>query len=122
MNGISIPSVKVEHDSAVDMMRIKSEPGSVASASPLSDDELDDDTGEIDLMHAQNVHLMRLPTWLWENWASMADDEEIRLGTVRVESIGRDSKAVGAQKVVLSPVRCLTWETGLGLRSYIPLR
>lgn len=100
MNGVDIPSVKVEDQDAGLPSRIKSEPASVdASPSALSDDDIYEDTGDLDFSNIQKVYLMRLPAWLWENWSSIDEDEPIELGTVRVEDIGPDSNGEPKQKV-----------------------
>lgn len=97
MNGASIPAVKVEHD---DDGRVKSEPDSaMGSPSMMSDDDIYEDTGDLDFSPSQVVWLMRLPNWLWENWASIDDDERIELGTVRVEDLGEDANGESRQKV-----------------------
>ncbi|KAI9746846.1 MAG: hypothetical protein M1815_004961 [Lichina confinis] len=98
MTGAKIPSVKVDLDES----RIKSEPGSLgASPAALSDDDIYEDTGDLDFSQAQIVWLMRLPPSLWQNWASLDDDERIELGTVRVEDLGQDAKGDSKQKMTL---------------------
>lgn len=58
-------------------------------------DDLYEDTGDLDMTHAtQDVWLSRVPRPLWENWAHLDEDEEIQVGTVRIEGTPRDIKRV----------------------------
>lgn len=87
----SIPSVKLEagHISFDgDEARIKQDPDlSGASPAALSDDDIYEDAGDLDFNSAQQaVWLTRLPKFLWENWSKFDDDEEIQLGTIRIET------------------------------------
>ena len=104
-NGMNIPTVKVEHDDGSSpgvQPRVKTEPDSVgASPSALNDEDIYEDTGELDFSNSQNMYLLRLPKWLWENWSQIDDDEQIQLGTVRVEDLGQDKNGVHNQKVCL---------------------
>jgi len=78
-----IPTIKVDPDTKDD------------SADILSDDDIYEDTGDLDFTNAaQDVWLMRLPRMLWENWSRMDDDEEIQIGTVRVEGGPTEIKRV----------------------------
>ncbi len=90
MNGASIPSVKIEsaHASFNDeVQRTKVEPDLTGvSPAALSDDDLYEDAGDLDFNSAQQgVWLARVPKFLWDNWSKVDDDEEIQLGTVRLE-------------------------------------
>ncbi|KZF23855.1 hypothetical protein L228DRAFT_246706 [Xylona heveae TC161] len=67
--------------------RIKPDPDS-AEQSPVAfeDEDIYEDAGDLDFSHAGNpVWLMRIPKILWENWSNIGDDEEIQIGTVRLE-------------------------------------
>ena len=91
LNGASIPSVKLEGDHISfngDEPRIKQDPDVIgASPAALSDDDIYEDAGDLDFSSAQqSVWLTRLPKFLWENWSKIDDDEEIELGTIRIES------------------------------------
>lgn len=91
-NGANIPTVKLEADRIAfdgDEPRIKQDPDLIgASPAALSDDDIYEDAGDLDFGSAhQAVWLTRLPKFLWENWSKIDDDEEIQLGTIRVESI-----------------------------------
>ncbi|CCX32913.1 transcription initiation factor IIF, beta subunit-domain-containing protein [Pyronema domesticum] len=75
---------------------IKQEPGvshikSENSQSPASafndDDELYEDAGDLDILAGQRaVWLVKLPQFLAERWKDIDEDEEIVLGTVRVDN------------------------------------
>ncbi|KAJ5765724.1 hypothetical protein N7520_005283 [Penicillium odoratum] len=61
----------------------------------MDDDDLYEETGDLDFTLAnQNVWLSRLPRQLWENWAQIDDDEEIEIGTMRIEGDPSDLKRV----------------------------
>ena len=91
LNGASRPSVKLEADHIsfnVDESRVKQDPDLIGtSPAALSDDDIYEDAGDLDFNSAhQGVWLTRLPKFLWENWSKIDDDEEIQLGTIRIES------------------------------------
>jgi transcription initiation factor TFIIF subunit beta len=85
---------------------IKQEPGAAPFIKPdpdskegpagaLSDDDLYEDAGDLDFSQAgQSVWLTRIPTDLWKHWSQLDDDEEIQIGTVRVEGDAHDIKRV----------------------------
>lgn len=74
---------------------IKPDPDSKEGLAGLSDDDLYEDTGDLDFTQAgQNVWLTRIPTDLWKHWSQLDDDEEIQIGTVRVEGEAHDIKRV----------------------------
>ncbi|KAI9787375.1 MAG: hypothetical protein M1816_007508 [Peltula sp. TS41687] len=103
-NGMNIPTVKVEHDdgSLGTQPGIKTEPDSVgASPSSFNDEDIYEDTGELDFSNSQQMYLMKLPKWLWENWSQIDEDERIQLGTVRVEKLGLDKNGERKQKFTL---------------------
>ena len=76
--------------------KIKLESGSPrASPGAQTDEDLYEDAGDIDFSGAiQGIYLTRIPRFLWENWSKIDDDQEIRLGTVRIEENGGDVKRV----------------------------
>ncbi|KAL8772331.1 MAG: hypothetical protein Q9209_002543 [Squamulea sp. 1 TL-2023] len=81
---------------------IKLEPPS-AAASPAahSDDDIYEDAGDLDFSRAvQGLYLARIPKYLWEAWSTLDDDEEIQIGTVRVEGGLEDVKRMS---LLLSP-------------------
>lgn len=74
---------------------IKPDPDSKEGLAGLSDDDLYEDTGDLDFTQAgQNVWLTRIPTDLWKHWSQLDDDEEIQIGTVRVEGEAHDIKRI----------------------------
>jgi transcription initiation factor TFIIF subunit beta len=61
----------------------------------LSDEDIYEDAGDLDFsLSSQNVWLTRIPKTLWEHWSTLDDDEEIQIGTVRVEGDATDTKRV----------------------------
>lgn len=65
----------------------------------LEDDDIYEDAGDLDFSaSAQNVWLTRLPQQLWDHWATTDenadDDEEIEIGTIRIEGDPGDMKRV----------------------------
>lgn len=66
---------------------IKPDPDA-AAPSPYMDDDDDiyEDAGDLDFTDAgQQLWMTRLPKTLWEVFNKLKDDEEIEIGTVRVE-------------------------------------
>ena len=83
LQGTGIPRVKLE---SVDQ-NIKPEPLD-DTPSPYVDDDEDmyEETGDLDFSQAQQqLWLSHIPKTLWEALANVNDDEEIEIGTVRVE-------------------------------------
>ena len=112
-NATDQPPIKAEPDrmsSGIAEPQIKVDPDSIgASPMAMSEDDIYEDAGDLDFSHYdQNVYLMRLPKYLWENWANIGDDEQIKLGTLRVENVGQDE--IGQEK---SKVRLPLWLTCL---------
>ena len=66
---------------------VKPEPGlgdEVLGSVP--DEDIYEDAGDLDFSAGSRpVLLTRLPNFLWDSWNSLGEDEEIRIGTVRVE-------------------------------------
>jgi transcription initiation factor TFIIF subunit beta len=75
---------------------IKPDPDSKDSPSgALSDEDIYEDAGDLDFTQSgQRVWLTRIPTDLWKHWSQLDDDEEIQIGTVRVEGDAHDIKRV----------------------------
>lgn len=93
------PSVKAEPGSQLangEVAQVKSEPDQLgASPSAQSEEDLYEDAGDLDFAGTvQGLYLARIPKFLWECWSKLDDDEEIRLGTVRVEGGKDDAKRV----------------------------
>lgn len=52
----------------------------------LDDEDIYEDAGDLEFNtdpKFQAVYLARVPKYLWEAWAHLDDDAEIRIGTVR---------------------------------------
>ena len=85
MNGAGVPSIKLEDGGEPE---IKSEPH-VKGESPsgYSDDDGLDDAGDLDFskQHSGDIWLARLPKFLWENWDKLDDDQEVQIGSMRIE-------------------------------------
>ncbi|MCJ1464069.1 hypothetical protein MMC07_002681 [Pseudocyphellaria aurata] len=91
------PVVKTEPGSQVTkgkQPRIKQEADSVAaSPSAQSDEDIYEDAGDLDFGGStQGIYLTRIPKYLWETWSKLDDDDEIRIGTIRVEGSSEDPK------------------------------
>lgn len=90
---------------------VKQEPGATPFIKPdpdtkealsgaLSDEDIYEDAGDLDFSQAgQNVWLTRIPTDLWKHWSQLDDDEEIQIGTVRVEGEAHDIKRVRISEI-----------------------
>lgn len=66
---------------------IKPDPDSIgASPAPRTDDDLYEDAGDLEFAGSdQALYLTRLPKFLWERWSQLDDNQEVTIGTVRVE-------------------------------------
>ena len=95
MNGVTIPTVKVEQAPSPN---VKPEPGDAAPSPYMDEDDLyEEDAGDLDFSQAQQqLWLSHIPRSLWETWSSLSDDEEIEIGTIRVEGTETDPQRVGA--------------------------
>ena len=84
--GGAIPQVKIEHAPDVN---IKDENEDVDMPSPAyADDDPDgfEEAGDLDFSQAnQPLWLSHIPKSLWDALSNIQDDEEIDLGTIRVE-------------------------------------
>jgi transcription initiation factor TFIIF subunit beta len=59
------------------------------------DDLYEEDAGDLDFSQAQQqLWLSHIPRSLWETWSSINDDEEIEIGTIRVEGTETDPRRV----------------------------
>ncbi|KAL4969379.1 transcription factor IIF subunit TFG2 [Aspergillus stella-maris] len=87
-------SVKQEQDAS--SAYIKPDPDDKDTVlADLDDEDLYEDDGDLDMSNvASNLWLSRIPRSLWEHWSKLDDDEEIQIGTVRVEGPLDDPKRV----------------------------
>ncbi|KAL5336832.1 transcription initiation factor IIF, beta subunit-domain-containing protein [Aspergillus crustosus] len=61
----------------------------------IDDEDLYEDAGDLDFTNAeQSLWLSRIPRSLWEHWHNLDDDEEIQIGTIRIEGEPNDIKRV----------------------------
>lgn len=90
---------------------IKTEGGSPIKRDPdmyEMEDEEDryaDDDGELHMpapKQDMTVWLAKLPKWLWETWADLADDQEIEIGKLRIYDKKEEHIAQSKMKLVLS--------------------
>ncbi|KAI1081753.1 transcription initiation factor IIF, beta subunit-domain-containing protein [Whalleya microplaca] len=79
---------------------IKAEPDDGVGASPsvMSEDDIYEDAGDLDFydpsdISADAVYLTHVPKYLYDAWANLDDDAEIRIGTVRQWTEGEGDKA-----------------------------
>jgi transcription initiation factor TFIIF subunit beta len=93
MNGATIPTVKVERAPSP---HVKPEPGNTVPSPYMDEDDLyEEDPGDLDFSQAQQqLWLSHIPRSLWETWSSIGDDEEIDIGTIRVEGMETDPRRV----------------------------
>lgn len=80
---------------------IKPDPEAVPSASPLDDDDLYEDAGDLEFFDQYSdqgsfgqAYLARVPRDLWEAWDSLPDDAEIEVGTMRQWDVVRPDGTV----------------------------
>ena len=75
---------------------IKRDPdASTASPGAHSDEDIYEDAGDLDFTGSdQTIYLSRLPKFLWESWLHLDDDQEIKVGRVRIEGQPGDIKRV----------------------------
>ena len=85
--GSDVPSIKVENPTNDQRPHIKPEADSLgASPAGHTDDDVYEDAGDLEFAGAdQGLYLTRIPKFLWERWSQLDDNQEITIGTVRVE-------------------------------------
>lgn len=95
------PSVKLEaagikqEPPGLSSSEMKVEPGFKAEPGYADDDELYEDAGDLDVSNGDRaVWLVKLPQFLAERWKDIDEDEEIVLGTVKVDRNAPDQKTV----------------------------
>ena len=87
IQGAGVPGVKMDPDKKSGNSCIKTEPDLIAVAPALqTDEDIYEDAGDLDFAaSSQSLYLTRIPKMLWEHWSQLDDDQEILLGTVRME-------------------------------------
>ena len=82
--------------------RIKAEADDLASSPYLEEDDVYEDAGDLDFTNAQQqIWLNHIPASLWEALSTIADDDELDIGTIRMELQGSDTKRVKHNDVLL---------------------
>ena len=90
-----------QHLNGESSIKIEREPPG-APSSAQSDEDIYEDAGDLEFSDTfQGMYLARIPKFLWENWSQLENDEEIRLGTVRIEGGPEDVKRVGCELAFL---------------------
>ena len=94
--GIPIESELGGQHANGEKFKFKIEPDSPrASPGAQADEDLYEDAGDLDFSGAiQNIYLTRIPRYLWDDWSKLDNDQEIQIGTVRMEGTGGDIKRV----------------------------
>ena len=98
--------------------KIKPDPDSIGnSPAPQTDEDIYEDTGDLDFAGSdQGFYLTRLPKFLWDSWSKLDDNQEIQIGTIRVEGGLNDMKRVSPLFHSLKAARVLL-DVLLGLSS-----
>jgi transcription initiation factor TFIIF subunit beta len=100
LNGAAIPILKVDNAPSP---HIKDEAPDATPSPYMEEDDVYEDAGDLDFSQSQQEFwLSRVPKSLWELWASMPEDGEIEIGTIRVEGDSSDPKRV-RQETCCSP-------------------
>lgn len=83
LQGSAVPRVKLEPPD----QNIKPEPADDSPSSYVEeDDDIYEDTGDLDFSQAQQpLWLSHIPRTLWEALSKLQDDDEMEIGTIRVE-------------------------------------
>lgn len=83
LQGSGVPRVKLE---SVPDITIKPEPMEDTPSPSDEDDDLYEDTGDLDFSQSQQqLWLSHIPRTLWDTLSKLQDDEEMEIGTIRVE-------------------------------------
>ena len=100
MYGADALSIKVEsaqHAANGQDVRVKPDPDSLgASPGPQLEDDIYEDAGDLDFTGADHgFYLTKLPKFLWDSLSKLDANQEIQVGTIRVEGEMDDIKRVG---------------------------
>lgn len=83
LQGSGVPRVKLE---SVPDITIKPEPMEDTPSPSVDDDDMYEDTGDLDFSQSQQqLWLSHIPRTLWDTLSKLQDDEEMEIGTIRVE-------------------------------------
>lgn len=91
-----VPSIQIENPINGQTPLIKPESDSIgASPAAHTDDGLYEDAGDLEFTGSdQSLYLTRLPKFIWERWSQLDDNQEVTIGTVRVERGPEKTKRV----------------------------
>ena len=95
IQGSGVPRVKVEGPPDD---YIKQELEDVDMPSPYVDEDDDDyeEAGDLDFAQSQlQLWLSHVPRALWEKWSSMGQNEDVEIGTLRIEGPEDNPQRVG---------------------------
>lgn len=86
--------IKQEHDASSPYIKPDPETKDTVLAD-IDDEDVYEDDGDLDFTNAdQSLWLSRIPRSLWEHWSKLDDDDEIQIGTVRIEGDINNPKRV----------------------------
>lgn len=91
--------------------QIKPDPESIgASPAAHTDEDIYEDAGDLEFADIKQppFFLTRVPKFLWESWSKLDDNQEIQIGTVRVEGGINDIKRVSLYLRAAQAVRIVT--------------
>ena len=89
-----VPTIKVDGNGREP--RLKPDPDSIGASPAAQDDDIYEDAGDLEFSQdPSTIYLTRLPKFLWEKWSKLDDNDEIQIGTVRIEGATSDIKRVG---------------------------
>ena len=113
------PSIKVDPAQSLangQDPHIKPDPEALgASPGPQLEDDIYEDTGDLEFAGAESeFYLTKLPKFLWETWSKLDDNQEVQIGTIRVEgglqNLGSKNSRVWGYTHQLAPKRCTRLE------------
>ena len=80
-----VPVIKMEEQSTLlGDLDVKKEP---ATPTEQLDDDIYEDAGDLDFseMNPGSVFLARMPQYLWKTWSEKEDEQDVQIGTIRIE-------------------------------------
>ena len=120
--GSDFPSIKLEQSDSAPTQEEKYDKIGIDSGLPSpaaqSDEDIYEDAGDLNFSEAiRGVYLARVPKYLWESWSDFDDDQEIQLGTVRLEGGLQDTTRV--MQILLSSAHASARNKDLALTVFI---
>ena len=87
MQGTAVPGLKADPDSKhIDGANSPVNHAAGLTDIPVADDDIYEDAGDLEFAEAsRRLYLTRIPKYLWKQWSKLDNEQEIRLGTIRVE-------------------------------------